>query len=102
MLVGGILLIVYASGSAMCNFLRIYAQFIFEFHYCIRSVSQAFNSHVSTSTSPCISKAINVLLMTGPHSAVGNVSGYRWGPDCKSRGREFDPGLVPYFHGDFS
>ena len=79
-----------------------YAQFIFEFQYCIKSVSHAFNSHVSTSTNPCISKAINVLLMTGPHSAVGNVSGYRWGSDCKSRGREFDPGLVPYFHEDLS
>ena len=22
--------------------------------------------------------------------------------DCRSRGREFDPGLVPYFHGDWS
>ena len=61
-LVKGILLIVYVSG-AMCNFLQIYAQFIFEFHYCIKSVSQAFNSHVSSSTNPCISKAIHMLLM---------------------------------------
>ena len=30
----------------------------------------------------------------GLRSAVGNVSG------CRSRGREFDPGLVPYFCGD--
>ena len=37
---------------------------------------------------------------TGPRSAVGNVSGYRFVSDCRSRGREFDPGLVPYFHGD--
>ena len=29
---------------------------------------------------------------TGPHSAVGNVSGYRCVSDCRSRGREFDPG----------
>ena len=102
-LVEGILLIVYVSG-AMCNFLQIYAQFIFEFHYCIKSVSQAFNSHVSTSTNPCTSKAINVLLMTGPHSTVGNVSSYRWGSDCKSRGREFDPALshtfMEIYHGD--
>ena len=34
---------------------------------------------------------------TGPRSAVGNVSGYRCVSDCRSRGREFDPGLVPYF-----
>ena len=37
---------------------------------------------------------------TGPRSAVGNVSGYRCVSDCRSRGREFDPGPVPYFHGD--
>ena len=30
-------------------------------------------------------------IYAGPRSAVGNVSG------CRSRGREFDPGLVPYF-----
>ena len=36
----------------------------------------------------------------GPHSAVGNVSGYRCVSDCRSRGREFDPGPAPYFRGD--
>ena len=36
----------------------------------------------------------------GPRSAVGNVSGYRCVSDCRSRGREFDHGPVPYFHGD--
>ena len=30
-------------------------------------------------------------ICTGPHSAVGNES------DCRSRGREFDPGPVSYF-----
>ena len=30
----------------------------------------------------------------------GNVSGYRCVSDCRSRGREFDPGPVPYFRGD--
>ena len=39
-------------------------------------------------------------LNTGPLSAVGNVSGYRCVSDCRSRGREFDPGPVPYFRGD--
>ena len=29
-----------------------------------------------------------------------NVSGYRYVSDCRSRGREFDPGPVPYFRGD--
>ena len=37
---------------------------------------------------------------TGPRSAVGKVSGYRCVSDCRSRGREFDPGPVPYFRGD--
>ena len=37
---------------------------------------------------------------TVPRSAVGNVSGNRCESDCKSRGREFDPGPVPYFRGD--
>ena len=37
---------------------------------------------------------------TGPRSAVGNVPGYRCVSDCISRGREFDPGPVPYFRGD--
>ena len=40
------------------------------------------------------------MLTTGPRSAVGNVSGYRCEADCRSRGREFDPGPVPYFRGD--
>ena len=38
----------------------------------------------------------------GPRSAVGNVSVYRCVSDCRSRGREFDPGPVPYFRGDWS
>ena len=38
--------------------------------------------------------------IAGPRSAVGNVSGYRCVSDCRSRGRDFDPGLVPYFRGD--
>ena len=37
---------------------------------------------------------------SGPRSAVGNMSGYRCVSDCRSRGREFDPGPVPYFRGD--
>ena len=31
-------------------------------------------------------------LSKGPRSAVGNVSGYRCVSDCRSRGREFNPG----------
>ena len=33
-------------------------------------------------------------MLTGQLSAVGNM------PDGRSKGREFDLGLVPYFRGD--
>ena len=42
---------------------------------------------------------VSKLKKTGPRSAVSNVSGYRSVSDCNSRGREFDPGPVPYFRG---
>ena len=42
-------------------------------------------------------KAYYSIYMTGQRSAVGNVSGNRCESDCWSRGREFDPGPVPYF-----
>ena len=45
-------------------------------------------------------KALTNSPVAGPHSAVGNVSGYRCVSDCRSRGREFDPGPAPYFRGD--
>ena len=38
--------------------------------------------------------------MKTPYNKVGNVSGYRCVSDCRSRGREFDPGPVPYFRGN--
>ena len=41
-------------------------------------------------------------LFTGPGSAVSNMSDYRCISDCRSRGCEFDPGLVPYFRGHWS
>ena len=34
---------------------------------------------------------------TRPNIAVGNVSGNSCESDCRSKGREFDLGLVPYF-----
>ena len=39
-------------------------------------------------------------LVTRLRSSVGNVSGNRYEPDCRSSGCEFDPGPVPYFCGD--
>ena len=48
-----------------------------------------------------ILKLLNLIyFLAGPRSAVGNVSGYRCVSDSRSRGREFDPGPVPYFRGD--
>ena len=38
--------------------------------------------------------------VTGPHSAVRNMSLCRYGSNCRSRGCELDSGPVPYFHGD--
>ena len=38
--------------------------------------------------------------IAGPHRAVGNVSDNRCESDSRSRGREFNPGPVPYFCGD--
>ena len=38
--------------------------------------------------------------LTRLRSAVGIMSGNRCKPDCRSRGREFDPSMVPYFRGD--
>ena len=37
------------------------------------------------------------LMDTGPHSPVGNVSGNICESDCRSRGREFDPGPAHTF-----
>ena len=48
----------------------------------------------------CFCLTLLLSVCTGPRSAVGNVSGYRCVSDCRSRGREFDPGPVPYFRGD--
>ena len=45
---------------------------------------------------------LSLLTLAGLRSAVGNVSGYRCVSDCRSRGREFDPGPAPYFRGDWS
>ena len=48
----------------------------------------------------CHNKIYATIKYTGPRSTVGNVSGNRCESDCRSRGREFDPGPVPYFRGD--
>ena len=37
----------------------------------------------------------SISIDAGPYNGVGSES------DCRSRGREYDPGLVPYFRGDY-
>ena len=61
------------------------------FHNMLKSIA---NLTISEENLMCV-KSVAL-----PHSAVGNVSGYRCVSDCNSRGREFDPGPVPYFRGD--
>ena len=39
-------------------------------------------------------------MSTGARSAVSNMSDNRCKSDCRYRGRELDPGPVPYFRGD--
>ena len=58
------------------------------------------NSKASDQSGQPSTQSDQHLFFAGPRSAVGNVSGYRWVSDCRSRGREFDPGPVPYFRGD--
>ena len=41
------------------------------------------------------------LIFTWLRCAAGNVSGNRCESDCRSRGCEFNPRLVPYFRGDW-
>ena len=62
---------------------------------CLRFVIVVFPDH----THLLFLLSISVII-TGPHSAVSNVSGYRYVSDCNFRGLEFDPGPVPYFPGD--
>ena len=52
------------------------------------------------SRSPSVHIHLYDQINTAPCSAVRNMSGCRYVSDCRSRGREFDPHLVPYFNGD--
>ena len=42
------------------------------------------------------------LQVTGSHRAVGNVSGCRYVSECRPRGHELDPSLVPFICQDLS
>ena len=60
------------------------------------------HGNLETGTTSKVTGLRSTSKVTGLRSTVGNVSGYRCVSDCRSRGREFDPGPVPYFRGDWS
>ena len=63
-------------------------------------IKHAANLHQNGHRLCDISKLKKLSLIAGTHSAVSNESDLRCMSDCRSSFREFDPGLVPYFHGD--
>ena len=66
-------------------------------------LQQYSNHYIHTLHNDCTHiEDVHLTFLAGPRSAVCNVSGYRCVSDCISRGREFDPGPVPYFRGDRS
>ena len=68
-----------------------------------KTIARAYYKEINLTRlirSPICVIILRQMLQTGPRSAVGNVFGYRCVSDCRSRGREFDPGPVPYFRGD--
>ena len=67
----------------------LYDPLTLKMYYFARQLCPVIPSRISTT-------------ITGPRSAVGNVSGNRCESKCRFRGREFDPGPVPYFRGDWS
>ena len=69
--------------------------------HCVGHHSELFISYITTNHLVLVHHTeLLTTYLAGPRSAVGNVSGYRCVSDCRSRGREFDPGPVPYFRGD--
>ena len=72
------------------------------FFFSFKSSISIFINLLMSDAPSAENKIIHKIIQTiaGPRSAVGNVSGYRCVSDCRSRGREFDPGPVPYFRGD--
>ena len=61
---------------------------------------RAAKAHMSLRKRTVLSEPRLQSYLAEPRSAVGNMSGYRCVSDCRSRGREFDPGPVPHFRGD--
>ena len=79
----------------------------YNLHNLIKKFSAFFSVQMKNNLSPKYQAKIVVIFsqllsFNGPRSAVGNVSGNRCESDCRSRGRKFDHGPVPYFRGNRS
>ena len=82
-------------------FLFLVIQCLFKSYFCSHSFAFFYFLH-DDDTAAYLEQCNDdiIINMQSPRSAVGNVSGYRCVSDCRSRGREFDPGPVPYSRGD--
>ena len=88
----GVLLFKFTLAHAFCQKLYVTCLILFIFHF------------------PTSSKWCQIICFTplklytrtllGNYILLGNVSDCRFMSDCRSRGREFDHGPVPYFLGD--
>ena len=65
------------------------------FEYDVR-LNKKVNYNFPLKCSTDLLKKNHLKINTRPHSAVGNVSDYRRGSDCRPMGHEFDLSLVPY------
>ena len=93
------------SNSIFQNRSKVFSPFAFRLSEDLKSVKESLSFSICNCSLFQFIKLImssfdNSISSSALLSAVGNVSGYRCVSDCRSRGREFDPGPVPYFRGD--
>ena len=93
------------GGKSQLDFCDLELDLIFKSHW--RFEMSNFDENMVIAHYPLnrewwILAKLKIIYHTGLRSAVGNVSEWRYVSDCRSRGCEFDPGPVPYFHGDWS
>ena len=89
-------LLPWQANVSLCDMLLFLHKCVFQY---VINIYETNKLSATLNTESMVKQKLNTL-MTGPRSAVGNVSGYRCVSDCRSRGRKFDPGPVPYFRGD--
>ena len=86
----------------------IYMGKIFKCSFSVTVLAEMFNimrpwSYISTKCQADLWPFVQGHSFGLPHTyLIGNVSGNRCKSDCRSWDREFDPGPVPYFRGDWS